>query len=64
MDMFGKKRNNNRNGLMMSLVGIGIGAAAYSMMRGRNNGNMMQPIQKAMGQITNKNRSNNDNEYV
>ncbi|UCZ54413.1 DUF3918 family protein [Bacillus shivajii] len=52
--MFGMRRNKrNGNGLMMSLVGIGVGAAAYGMMRGRNNGNnnMMEPVQKAMNQF-------------
>ena len=49
MNIFGKKRSKNRNGLMMSLVGIGIGAAAASMMRRGNGGNnMMEPIRSAL----------------
>ncbi|MBP3953060.1 hypothetical protein [Bacillus suaedae] len=50
----GKKRKGNGNAMMYSLVGVGIGAAAYGLMRGRNNGgmnNMMQPIQKAFNQM-------------
>ncbi|MBU9722075.1 MULTISPECIES: hypothetical protein [Bacillaceae] len=52
MDMFKRKRNN-KNGLMMSLVGVGIGAAAVGMMRGKRNGGnqMMQPIQKAIDKM-------------
>ncbi|SDY94587.1 Protein of unknown function [Evansella caseinilytica] len=53
-NFFGLRRRNNnaRNGIMMSLVGIGIGAAAYGMIRGRNNGNnnMMRPVKQWLGQ--------------
>lgn len=57
MAMFGRNKNKG-NGLMMTLVGIGVGAAAYGLMRGRINGNnggdnMMEPIQKAMNQMRN-----------
>ncbi|WP_026674554.1 hypothetical protein [Alkalihalobacterium bogoriense] len=64
--MFGMRRNkkNGNTPLMVTLVGVGVGAAAYGLMRGRNNGNngdnnnqmmdnMMQPIQKAMDQFRN-----------
>ncbi|UOE93099.1 hypothetical protein [Alkalihalobacillus sp. LMS39] len=63
--MLGMKRNkkNGNTPLMVTLVGVGVGAAAYGLMRGRNNGNnddnnqmmdnMMQPIQKAMNQFRN-----------
>mgnify|MGYP005750512293 CR=1 FL=1 len=58
MNMFGKRRNNNRNGLMLSLVGLGVGAAAYGMMRGRNNNNnnmnmnnMMDTVGRAIRQV-------------
>lgn len=55
--MFGMRRNNNVNGnaLMWSLVGLGVGAATYGVIRGRNNnGNnndMMQPVQRAFNQM-------------
>ncbi|MGO4889487.1 hypothetical protein ACJ2A9_17200 [Anaerobacillus sp. MEB173] len=56
-DIFGmRRRNNNRNGMMMSIVGLGIGAAAYGLMRGRNgNGRnqMMQPIQRSLNMLRN-----------
>ncbi|MFA9557035.1 hypothetical protein ACERII_07015 [Evansella sp. AB-rgal1] len=62
MNMFGmNKKNNNKNGLMISLVGLGIGAAAYSMMKGRNTNNMnnmMEPIKNVMDQM-----KNNDNHH-
>ncbi|MCD8508994.1 MAG: hypothetical protein LRY73_03285 [Bacillus sp. (in: Bacteria)] len=52
MNMLGMKKNNNtRNGIMLTLVGVGVGAAAYSMMRGRNNGDIMRPIQRTMEQM-------------
>ncbi|WP_157812140.1 hypothetical protein [Alteribacter populi] len=52
--MFGRRRNNNGNALMLSLVGLGVGAAAYGLTRGRNNrGNndMMQSAQRAFNQM-------------
>jgi hypothetical protein len=51
--MFGMGRNNIGNGnvLMMSLVGLGVGAAAYGLMRGRNGNNMVLPLQKALRPI-------------
>jgi hypothetical protein len=54
--MFGMGRNNNGNALMMSLVGLGIGAVAYGIIRGRNNNgnnNIMQPLQRAANQLNN-----------
>ncbi|WP_280768885.1 hypothetical protein [Salipaludibacillus daqingensis] len=55
--MFGMRRNNKGNGnaVMYSLVGLGVGAAAYGVMRGRNNrgNNMMEPVQKAFDQMRN-----------
>lgn len=52
--MMGMKRNKNGNAVMMSIVGMGIGAAAYGLMRGRNNNgnnNMMESAQKAFNQM-------------
>lgn len=52
--MMGMRRNNNgRNTVMMSIVGLGVGAAAYGLMRGRNNNgnNTMQPVQRAFNQM-------------
>jgi hypothetical protein len=51
--MFGMGRNNNGNTLMWSLVGLGVGAAAYGLMRGRNNNgnNITQPVQRAFNQM-------------
>ncbi|WP_017729356.1 DUF3918 family protein [Halalkalibacterium ligniniphilum] len=57
MNMLGFRRRSNRNGMMMSVLGLGLGAAAYRMIRGRNmNGatnSIMQPIQKAFNQMRN-----------
>lgn len=44
---FGNRRNN-RGGMLLSLLGLGIGATVYSIVRGRDNGRMqpmLQPIQ-------------------
>lgn len=59
MNMLGMRRKNNRNGVMWSLVGLGVGAAAYGMMRGRNNNmnlnpnNMMKQFQNTINQTKN-----------
>lgn len=62
VDIFGMRRNNNnnRNGIMMSLVGLGLGALAYGLMRGRNgNGNnqinsqITESIQKSFDPVRN-----------
>ena len=45
-----KKRRNNRN-IMLSIVGLGLGAAAVSMMRGRNMNNIMEPVKDAIGDM-------------
>ncbi|MFC0471453.1 hypothetical protein ACFFHM_13375 [Halalkalibacter kiskunsagensis] len=43
--LFGARRNN-RGGMLFSVLGLGIGATAYSLLRGRENGmqQMNQPI--------------------
>ncbi|WP_209123748.1 hypothetical protein [Alkalihalobacillus sp. BA299] len=57
MDMFGIRRDNNRNGLMLSLVGLGLGAVAYGFLRGRNGDNMnlngLQVVPRLFGQVRN-----------
>lgn len=56
--MFGMRRNNNgdiNTPLMLTLVGIGVGAVTYGLMRGRNNNgnmnNMFEPIQNAANKM-------------
>lgn len=56
--MFGMGRNNKKNDintpLMLTLVGLGVGAASYAMMRNRNNNgnnNMMQSVQRTMDEM-------------
>jgi hypothetical protein len=41
-----RARRNNRDGMLFSVLGLGIGAAAYSLIRRRENGmqQMNQPI--------------------
>lgn len=52
MAMFRYNKRKNGNGVIMSLIGMGIGAAAYGMMKKRNNNNkMMEPIKDAMNQM-------------
>ncbi|MCT8138568.1 hypothetical protein H1D32_12940 [Anaerobacillus sp. CMMVII] len=56
MFKMGRKKNNMNTPLMMTIVGLGVGAAAY-MMRGRTNtdnqatDSMMDAAQKAMNQL-------------
>ncbi len=59
LNMIGIRQRNNtaRNSVVLSLLGAGIGAAAFGMLRGagRNNATngMMQPVKQAMSQIRN-----------
>jgi hypothetical protein len=48
-----KKRRNNRS--LMLIAGLGLGAAALSMMKGRNMNTVMDPITDAVGQMGIKN---------
>lgn len=47
--MFGRRRNN-RNGLWLSLLGLGIGAATFGLSRFQN-GKMRRPVQNLMQQF-------------
>ncbi|RBW68296.1 hypothetical protein [Bacillus taeanensis] len=52
LQMFGNRRNN-RGGMMLSLLGLGMGAAAYGMTRRRRNGNAPQPaVQPIRNMVT------------
>ncbi len=61
LEMVGiRRRHNTRNGIMISILGLGLGAAAYGMMRGRNEqndqtnrNNILQPVERLMDQIRN-----------
>lgn len=55
LQMVGMKKRRNNRSLMLSIVGLGIGAAALSMMRGRNMNTMMDPITQAVGEMGIKN---------
>lgn len=54
--MFGRRRNN-RNGLWLSLLGLGIGAATFGLNRYQN-GKMMRPIQNLFQQFRQNNAQN------
>lgn len=53
LSMFGMGKRRNNRSLLFSIVGLGLGAAAISMMRGRNMqvSTITDPIQQAMGDM-------------
>ncbi|OIJ13420.1 hypothetical protein BKP37_10630 [Anaerobacillus alkalilacustris] len=51
LEMMGMRRRQNNRGLMLSIVGLGLGAAAARMMRGRNMNDVMVPIKDKVQQI-------------
>ncbi|MBU8907409.1 DUF3918 family protein [Desertibacillus haloalkaliphilus] len=62
-----EKNNNTTRNIMLSVVGLGVGAAAYTMMRDRNNNannidmqQMIAPVQNAIenvaDDVTNENQ--------
>lgn len=51
LEMMGMRRRQNNRGLMLSIVGLGLGAAAARMMRGRNMNGVMVPIKDKVQQI-------------
>jgi hypothetical protein len=54
--MFGRK-GNNRGMMWMSLLGVGVSAAAYGLRRNRNR-NMLRPVQNVMNSIRTKTAGN------
>jgi hypothetical protein len=50
LQMFGRRRNNNRRMMWASLLGIGASAAAYRIGRNRNT-NMMRPVRNVMNNL-------------
>ncbi|MBS4189507.1 hypothetical protein KHA94_04675 [Bacillus sp. FJAT-49705] len=48
-NIFGRRRNN-RGMILASLLGLGVGAAAFGLSRNRNK-NMMNPLQNIMNNL-------------
>lgn len=60
LEMTGIRRRRNNRSLMLSIVGLGLGATAISMMRDRGMNmdkmnNIMEPIKEAVGDMDMKN---------
>lgn len=56
LEMTGIRRKKNNRSLMLSIVGLGLGATAIGMMRDRDMNmdkmnNMMDPIKEAVGDM-------------
>ncbi len=53
LEMVGMRQRRNNRSLLLSIVGLGLGAAAVTMMRGRdmNLNNMMEPVKEAVGDM-------------
>lgn len=50
LEMVGMRQRRNNRSLMLSIVGLGLGAAALSMMRGRDM-NTVDPVRDAVGEM-------------
>lgn len=59
LKMFGRRRNN-RGMVWMSMLGLGISAAAYGL-RGNRNRNMLRPVQNVMNNIRTQTAGNMPN---
>ncbi len=51
-----RTQNNNSGAILFSLLGLGIGTAIFSAIKGRNNGRM--PAMDNLGNLFNKNQTN------
>lgn len=55
LEMMGMRQRRNNRSIMLSIVGLGIGAAVLRMMRGRNMNDMMEPIRDTVGKMDMRN---------
>lgn len=57
LEMAGMRKRRNNRSLMFSILGLGLGAAAFSMVRdrGMNMNNMMEPVRDAVGDMNIRN---------